>query len=453
MTRVTQPLIREPTCPPGPRDLIPGASFLTFRRDALGLLLKTARRYGDIASYKLGGLRLYLVTHPEHVKDVLVTHHRHFTGLAFEAGKSITGEGLLSAQGEAHRRHRRVLQPAFHRDRIAAYGNMMVIKAREWREAQRPGEVVRLRSEMARLTLGIIGATMFGAEDQDSVVEIREFLEAATALFTPITFYFAGLLERLPFPPSRRFIRARSRLDERVHQLIERRRTSRNSHGDLLSLLLRAQDTEHDTWGLSDREIRDEVVTMFLAGHETTATALTWAWCFLADHAESEREMHRELAAVLGDRLPTSDDLPRLPFTSGVFAESLRLRPPAPMVFRRVVESLELGGYLLPRGAVVVLSQYVTHRDPRFYVNPERFDPGRWLPEAPAIPRFAFFPFGGGPRVCIGEHFAWLEGVMLLATIAQRLRIMALRAGPSPAPVPGLQTRPPDGLQMRVELR
>src|SRR5215218_7780340 len=446
--------IRNPALPPCPRDRLPGMSFLAFRRDALALFLRTARRYGDVAYYRLGGIQLYLFTHPDHVKDVLVTHQRHFTGLAFEAGKSITGEGLLSAQGETHRRHRRILQPAFHRDRIASYGQVMVDHARKWQESRQAREVIALRSEMARLTLGIVGETMFGAEEQYAAQEIREFLDAALALFTPLTFSFARLLEHLPLPASRRFVRSRSRLDARVYDLIERRRASGGGENDLLSLLLKTQDASGDGSGLTDREMRDEVVTMFLAGHETTANALTWCWCLLADHAEAERELHRELAAVLAGRLPTAQDLSRLPFTSGVFAETLRLRPPAPMVFRRVIEPVEVGGYLLPRGAVVVLSQYMTHRDPRFYEAPERFDPRRWLPEAQAArPRYAFFPFGAGPRVCIGEHFAWLEAVLLLATIAQRWRMVSPGGGPSPAPVPALQTRPPDWLEMRMEPR
>jgi cytochrome P450 len=440
--------------PPGPRDPFPGATFLRFRRDALGLLLRTARRYGDVAYYRFAKARLYLLTHPDLVKDVLVTRHRHFTGLAFEAGKSVTGEGLLSAQGELHLRHRRILQPAFYRERIAGYGDVMVERAARWREARRAGEVVPLRTEMARLTLGVIGETMFGAEEDDrTAADIRELLDATLDRFTPATFYFARTLERLPLPGSRRFVRARSRVDERVYRLIASRRGAGLERGDLLSLMLAARDAE-DGGGLTDREVRDEIVTFFLAGHETTANALTWAWCLLADHPDVEREMHRELAAVLGDRVPTADDLPCLPFTSGIFAETLRLRPTVPMIFRRVVEPLEIGGYWLPRGAVVVLSQYVTHRDPRFWNEPERFDPRRWMPEArEGRPRFAFFPFGGGPRVCIGEHFAWLEAVMLLATIAQRWRIGPMAPGPAPAPVPSLTTRPPAGLRMRMEAR
>jgi cytochrome P450 len=439
--------------PPGPRDRFPGETFLAFRRDALGLLLRTARRYGDVAHYRLGRLRLYLITHPEQVKDVLVTHHRHFTGLAFEAGKSVMGEGLLSAQGDTHRRHRRILQPAFHRERIAGYGRAIVERGRDWRDRRSPGETISLRDEMAQLTLGVIGETMFGAEDECAAREIREFLDAAMVRFTPLTFSFARLLERLPLPASRRFVRARARLDRRVHELIRRRRTN-SARGDLLSLLLEAHDGEGTGGGLTDREIRDEVVTTFLAGHETTANALTWAWCLLADHADAERDMHRELAQVLRGRLPTADDLPALPYTAGVFAETLRLRPTVPMTFRQVVEPIELGGHRLPIGAVVILSQWVTHRDPRFYVDPERFDPRRWGPESRALrPRFAYFPFGGGPRVCLGEHFAWLEAVMLLATIAQRWRMVPSGASVTPGPVPGLLTRPPDSLRMRMQPR
>jgi cytochrome P450 len=274
--------------PPGPRDRIPGRSFLAFRRDALGFLLGTARRYGDIAHSRLGRTDLYLVSHPDQIKDVLVTRHRHFIGLAFEAGKSVTGEGLLSAQGEVHRRHRRILQPAFHRERIAGYGRIMAERAARWRDERRAGEVIPLRLEMARLTLGIVGETMFGADDDDAAGEIREYLDAAMARFTPFTFLFARTLERLPLPASRRFIGARRRLDGRVYRLIERRRAERSERADLLSLLLQTHDAEGDGLGLDDREIRDEIVTIFLAGHETTANALAWAWCLLADHPEAE---------------------------------------------------------------------------------------------------------------------------------------------------------------------
>ena len=384
---------------------------------------------------------------------MLVTNARHFTGLAFEAGKSVTGEGLLSAQGEAHRRQRRLLQPAFHRDRLSDYASVMVEHARRWSERQEAGEV-SLRTEMMQLTLGIIAQTMFGSGEEDAGEDVREFLNAALALFTPFTFPFARVLERLPLPQTRRFLRARARLDDRVYRLIELRRQAEGNTQDLLSILLSARDVEGDGSGLSPRQIRDEVVTFFLAGHETTANALTWCWCLLADHPEAERELHREVDTVLGGRPPRPADAPDLTYTGWVVAETLRLRPTIPMIFRRVVTPHELGGYVLPRGAVVILSQYVTHRDPRFYAEPDRFDPRRWAPEERAArPKFAFFPFGGGPRVCIGEHFATQEAVLLLATIAQRWRVLPVGDGPAPAPVPAMLTRPPESLAMRLVRR
>jgi cytochrome P450 len=439
--------------PPGPRSRYPGAHLLAFRRDPLGFVTRVAREYGDIAHGKLGRKHLYLLNHPDYVKDVLVTYYRRFTGLAFEAGKRITGEGLLSAQGEAHRRQRRLVQPAFHRDRLPAYGAAMVEHAVRWCDCQRDGAVLAIRPEMRRLTLGIVGETMFGATDSTAADEVRELIDSGMALFGPLTFFVARFMERLPLPPARRFVAARERLDARVYHMLHERRASGVDHGDLLSMLLLAQDAEGDGQGLTDRQIRDEVVTVFLAGHETTASALTWSWCLLAQHPEAERRLHAELDEVLGDRPPTPDDLPRLPYASGVFAEALRLYPTAAMIFRRALEDHPVGEYMIPKGGIVMLSQYVMHRDPRFYPNPDEFDPGRWAPEVRASrPRYCYFPFGGGPRVCIGEGFAAMEGILVLATIAQRWRPL-LRAEQPVQLDPRLGTRPSDELRLRLERR
>ena len=439
--------------PPGPRSRYPGAHLLAFRRDPLGFVTRVAREYGDIAHGQLGRTHLYLLNHPDYVKDVLVTSHRRFTGLAFEAGKRLTGEGLLSAQGEAHRRQRGLMQPAFHRDRLPAYGATMVAHARRWRDGQRDGAVMAIRPEMMRLTLGVVGETMFGATDGTAADEVRELIDTGMALFGPLTFFFARFVERLPLPPARRFVAARARLDARVSRMLCERRASGVDHGDLLSMLLLAQDAEGDGRGMADRQIRDEVVTIFLAGHETTASALTWSWYLLAQHPEAERRLHAELDEVLGDRPPTPDDLPRLPFASGVFAEALRLYPPVAMIFRRALEDHPVGEYVIPKGGIVILSQYVMHRDPRFYPNPNAFDPGRWASEVRASrPRDCYFPFGGGPRVCIGEGFAVMEGVLVLATIAQRWR-PRLRAEPPVQRDPRRGTRPSDELRLRLDRR
>ena len=441
--------------PPGPRSRYPGAHLLAFRRDALGFLTRVAREYGDIAHGTLGRTHLYLLNHPDYVKDVLVTSHRRFTGLAFEAVKSITGEGLLSAQGEVHRQHRRLMQPAFHHDRLLAYGATMVQHARRWCDGQRDGAKMALRGEMRRLTLGIVGETMFGATDGTAADDVRGFIDAGAALFGPLTLFlpFARHMERLPLPSARRFVAARERLDTRVYRMLCERRAHGMDRGDLLSMLLLAQDEEGDGQGLTDRQIRDEVVTIFLAGHETTASALTWSWDLLAQHPEAERRLHAELDAVLGDRPPPPNDLPQLPYANGVFAEALRLYPTAAMIFRRALEDHAVGGYVIPKGGVVMLSQYVMHRDPRFYPDPDVFDPDRWAPEVRAgRPRYCYFPFGGGPRVCIGEGFASMEGVLVLATVAQRWRLR-LPAGAPPRRDPRLGTRPSDELRVRLERR
>ena len=438
--------------PPGPPSRFPGEPLLAFRRDALGYLVAAARQRGDVVHLRLGPRHFFLLNHPEFVKDVLVTNHRCFTGLAFEAGKKIIGEGVLSAQGEAHRRQRRLLQPAFHRDALAAYGTTMTDHAVRWCERHCDGDVVAVRDEMMRLTLGVVGETMFGATDVSAADDVRELIDAAMALFGPITFAFASVVERLPTPAARRFVRARARLDARVYGMLSERRSQSDDRVDLLSILLRAQDDEGGG-GLSDRQLRDEIVTIFLAGHETTASALTWSWTLLAQHPPVEARLHAELDAVLGGRVPTVTDFASLPYTRGVFAETLRLYPPAPMVFRRALRDHPVGDYVIPRGGIVILSQYVTHRDPRFFEDPESFEPDRWrLEERATRPRYSYFPFGGGPRVCIGEGFAEMEGVLVLATVSQRWRPVLVEDG-VPARDPQRQTRPSDALRMRLVRR
>jgi len=436
--------------PPGPRSRFPGEPFLAFQRDALSYLVAAAREYGDVVHARVGPRHFFLLNHPDFAKDVLVTHHRRFTGLAFEAGKRIIGEGLLSAQGEAHRRQRRLVQPAFHRDVVAAYGTTMAEHALRWCERHEDGEIIAVRDEMMRLTLGIVGETMFGSTDGTAADDARELIAASMELFGPIAFAFAALAEHFPTPAARRFVRARARMDARIYRMLSERRSRGFDRGDLLTMLLQAQDDEGDRTGLSDRQLRDEIVTIFLAGHETTASALTWSWTLLAQHPSVEARLHAELDAVLGGRAPTVADIASLPYTQGVFAETLRLYPPAPMVFRRALEEHPVAEYVIPKGGIVILSQYVMHRDSRFFHDPEVFEPDRWRPEERAArPRYAYFPFGGGPRVCIGADFAEMEAVLVLATVAQQWQPMLLGEG-VPTRDPQRQTRPSDALRMRL---
>ena len=421
-------------------------------RDRIAFLAALAEQYGDIARVSLGPETIYLFNHPDLVRDVLVTNHRNFhKGRGLERAKMLLGEGLLTSEGEFHLRQRRLAQPAFHRQRIAAYGATMASYAARRRDQWRAGQVIDAHQEMMALTLAIVGKTLF---DADVEHEAREIGEALTTTFESFNFGFylpfGELLQRLPLPATLRFRKARARLDATIYRLIGERRQSGVDHGDLLSMLLLAQDTEGDGGRMTDLQLRDEAMTIFLAGHETTANALTWTWYLLSRHPEVEARFHAEVDAALGGRMPTVDDMPRLPYTRMVLTESMRLYPPAWIVGRRALGPFEARGYAIPARSLVLLCQYLVHRDARWFPDPTRFDPDRWTPERQAErPRFSYFPFGGGPRVCIGEQFAWMEGVLLLATIAQRWRLRLVPDQPI-ALQPIITLRPKDGMKMVV---
>ena len=421
-------------------------------RDRLGTLSRLAAEYGDVARLTIAGRHVVLLSHPDLVRDVLVTHHRMFAkGRGLEQAKRLLGNGLLTSEGELHRRQRRLVQPAFHRERIAAYAATMAAYAE--REAARwvDGATMDVADAMMRLTLAIAGKTLFDADVEDEAREIGAAITTAIAAFEFALLPFGDQLERLPFSPRRRFERARDRLDATIYRLVAERRRDALDRGDLLSMLIQARDTEADGGRMTDAQLRDELMTLFLAGHETTANLLTWTWHLLAAHPEAEHRLHAEVDAVLGDRAATADDVPRLPYVRQVLAESMRLFPPAWVIGRKPLQPYPVEGYEAPAGSLVLVSQYIVHRDPRWWPAPERFDPSRWGPEAVADrPRFAYFPFGAGTRVCIGEQFAWTEGALVLATLARRWRLRAL-PGERPALQPSITLRPRGGLRMRVE--
>jgi cytochrome P450 len=344
-------------------------------------------------------------------------------GRALQRTKVLLGEGLLTSEGELHQRQRRLAQPAFHRDRIARYAEQMIAHASRLGDSWRDGQRVDVAQEMMRLTLGVVAEALFGAELGDEMDDISAALTAMMELFPKLMSPFADLISKLPLPAARRMRRAIARLDATIYRMIEARRASGEDRGDLLSMLLLAQD-EEGSGGMSDLQVRDEAMTLFLAGHETTANALAWTWYCLSRNPDAERTLHEELDRVLAGRTPAPADYPRLPYTEMVFAESMRLFPPAWIIGRLALEDVTLGGWTIPRGALVVVSSIVTQHDARFWPDPLRFDPQRFTAEAKgARPKFAYFPFGGGTRVCIGEGFAWMEGVLLLATLAQRWRV------------------------------
>ncbi len=443
-----------PRLPPGPAYDVLFGSLLAFRRDPLGFLLGAANRYGDVVHYRFGRTPVYLLAHPDHIKDVLVTHQHHFMkGAGIQWAKLFLGDGLLTSEGEFHRRQRRLSQPAFHRQRIGAYASVMVERTVQVTERWKDREALAFDREMHALTLAVAGRTLFGDDMAGEAADIGGALTDVISLFPRFALPFAQTIQRLPLPSNRRFNRARARLDETVYRIIGLRRHSGEDRGDLLSMLMAARDDEGDGGRMTDRQLRDEIMTLLLAGHETTANALSWTFYLLSQNPEAERCLHDEIDGVLGDRLPGLEDVPRLQYAEHVLAEAMRLFPPAWAIGRKALSDVEVGGYTVPTGALVSMSPWVTHHDGRWYPEPLRFDPERWRPEARAErPKFSYFPFGGGARQCIGDQFAWLEGVLVLSTIAQRFR---LRLVPSAVvePQPLITLRPRHGIPMIAEAR
>lgn len=422
-----------------------------FRKNPPEFLLNAARQHGEIVRMRLGPQTAYAISNPDWIKDILVTHQTKFIkSRMLERAKVLLGEGLLTSEGEFHTRQRRLVQPAFHRERLIGYGAAMVECAAQCRELWTANATLDVAREMNRLTLSIVARTLFSVDVSSEADEIRAALTEVLGLFETVLLPFSEWLEKLPLPSVRRFERARALLDKIIYRIISERRASGRDEGDLLSMLLLAQD---EGSGMDDKQVRDEALTLFIAGHETTANALIWTWYLLSQNPEAEQKFHAEIDAVLGARLPGFDDLPRLKYVEMVFSESMRLYPPAWGVGRRNLNEYQIGDYTIPARSVLLMSPYVVHRDPRWYPEPLKFDPERWLPDAAATrPKFSFFPFGGGARVCIGERFAWMEGVLLLATLGQKWK---LRLEPGhPVETRALITlRPKHGMRMVVEPR
>ena len=440
--------------PPGPHPRFPVISFFAYRRSMTEFLERVAREHGDIVYFKMGPQDVYFLNHPDYIKDVLVTRQQSFIkGRALQRSKRLLGEGLLTSEPPFHTRQRRLAQPAFHRSRVASYADLMTEYAARTGARWRDGEQLDMAEEMMRLTLAIVGKTLFDADVEEEAQEIGEALKVIFGLFDAMLLPFSELLEKLPLPQNRRFERAKRRLDETIYRIINERRKSGSDHGDLLSMLLLAQD-EEGTGGMTDEQVRDEVMTIFLAGHETTANALTWTWYLLSQHEEAEARLHAEIDEVLGERdRPSFEDVERLRYTEMVLAESMRLYPPAWALGRLAAKEIEIDGYRIAPGSLILMSQYVMHRDTRFFPDPTRFDPERWTAEArKSRPEFAYFPFGAGARRCIGESFAWMEGILLIATLAHRWRMRHV-PGHTVELQPLITLRPKHGMLMTVKSR
>ncbi len=447
-----------PLRPPGPKNSRPWLGVLPlFRKDPANYLLKVAREHGDLAYMRLGPQHAFVVSDPEAIRDILITHQGNFTkSRMLERAKVLLGDGLLTSEAEVHTRQRRLVQPAFHRDRLVRYAADMVDCAERAREEWTANVELDMHREMTRLTLAIVGRTLFSADVSSDADEIGRAMTQIFELFDTLLLPFSEWIQKLPIPPVRRFEKARDQLDKIVYGLIAERRRSGKDSGDLLSMLLLAQD-EDDHIGndrhMTDKQVRDEALTLLIAGHETTANALTWTWYLLSQNPDVEARMHAEIDSALGGKLPGFDDMSKLPYTSGVFAESLRLYPPAWAIGRRAREDYSIGGYTIPAKSILLMSPWVVHRDPRWWPEPERFNPDRWQPdEAAKRPKFAYFPFGGGARVCIGERFASAEGVLVLSTIAQRWKMRLVPGHPVETRAV-ITLRPKHGMKMTLERR
>jgi cytochrome P450 len=440
--------------PPGPPPSLLGSVLYLSRRDPLGYFTNLARTYGDVAYARLAGEHLFLVSDPAKVKDILVTHqHRFMKGRGLERIKRLLGEGLLTSEGAAHVRQRRLIQPAFHRERIATYAAVMTDYADRARSGWSDGATIDAAQEMMRLTLAVVGKTLFDADVQSQAREVGRALTVVMDTFWIAMLPFFDTLEKLPIPALRRSRQARAELDRIIYGMIAERRQSPSDRGDLLSMLLMAQDDEGDGKGMSDRQVRDEAMTIFLAGHETTANALSWTWYLLSESPDAEARLHEELNRVLGTRLPTTADIPNLTYVDQIVTEAMRLYPPAWLIGRRALEDYPLDGYVAPKRSLVLVSPYVMQRDPRWYPEPDRFLPERWTAGFKAsLPQFAYFPFGGGSRRCIGDSFAWMELVLVVSTIAQQWRLRLVPGHPV-IPQPVVTLRLKNGLKMTVHRR
>jgi cytochrome P450 len=435
--------------PPGPEGRHFVRSPLLGGEGALVNLPRMASRYGDVSFWRFLYVSTYFFAHPDQIESVLVTQHRSFTkGIGTRANPELFGNGLLTSEGEFWLRQRRLSQPAFHRTRIAAYADIMVREVERRLDGWRDGEEFDLHREMMETTLAIATRTLFGVDLGPKMPVVADALNEFILQNAGISVW--RLFLKLPTPSRRRFLRGVRALDEIVYGIIRERRAS-GIGDDLLSDMLRAQD--EDGSFMTDRQLRDEVMTMLLAGHETTALALSWAWYLLAMHPEAQSTLHDELDRVLGRRPPAATDVSQLTYANNVIRETMRLFPPAWVMTRRAAEKVEIGGYVVPLGSNIIVSPWVTHRDARFFPNPEVFDPERWADERmQAIPKFAYFPFGGGPRACIGNNFALMEAAILLAAVAQRFQV-SMVAGATVEPMASITLRPKNGVPVRLRRR
>jgi cytochrome P450 len=430
-------------------------AVLWARRHPLRMMDELARWPGDLAEVRIGRQSFVVLKHPDLVQDLLVGHADQIEkGRTAERKRffAFLGNGLLTSEGEAHRRQRRLTLPAFHRGRLSGYGDTMVRTATAAVSAWREGETRDITAEMMKLTLAVVGNTLFSSDVGGSAEAIANAFNGLVANLNRLIFPGAAWVLRSPLPFARRIRGAQGTLDGIIYALIGDRRANPGDTGDLLSTLLMAEDAERPGERLSDLEIRNQVMTLFFAGQETTANALSWIWWLLAQHPGAQSALAAELGHVLGAREPSFSDIPQLTYTNQVVSEALRLYPPVWTMGRVALADIALRGRPVRKGSLVLASQWLIHRDPRWFPEPAAFRPDRWTPEFRGqLPRFAYFPFGGGARSCIGENFAWTELALVVATIARRWRPSMTTEARGILPFPRISLGPDRPVRLRLE--
>jgi cytochrome P450 len=425
--------------PPGPKSAF-GAIF-AFHRNALSYLSRLTRKYGDIVHLKMDARHDYLIAHPDYVKAVILADESEMRRSIHRAVRRLFGKGLLASQGELHVSQRRLILPIFQKQRIATYSASITDRIDRASNQWRDGQVIDIAEEMTALSLAIIVKILFGVDIEEEARSLREDLGAVVARTE----------WRNLFRTKKEFQAARGRLDAFLHRMIQEHRAKQIDQPDLLSALLQATDSQGLSMG--DEQIRDEAVTLLAAGHETIATSMAWTWYLLSLHPEVERRVHQELDTVLGGNTPTAEDLPRLTYASMVIAESMRLYPPVWSMTRRPIRDFPLGDYVIPAESYIHISPYVLQRDPRFFTEPERFDPMRWtLEEYAKRPKFCYFPFGAGSRKCVGDNLGLMEGMLILVMLAQHWTLRLASQEPW-VPQPLITLRPKGNTNMKLQRR
>jgi cytochrome P450 len=460
--------------PPGPHSILPNRLLREFIHNPVKTLMDIARTYGDIAHFKFGRQHVYLLNNPHYIEDVLIKNYKNFIkSKGLQVSKRLLGEGLVTSEGEYHDRQRRIIQPAFHPNLIKKYADIMTAYAVNISQRWEDGITLDIHKEMIHVTSAIISKAVLGSDiKSEEGNQVGDALLTSGEYFNRLLMPFGELIEKIPIlRVNKGFQQAKKKLDSIVYSMIKEHRDNESkgeTKDDLLYTLLQAQDAEAGIARMTDLQLRDEVMTIFLAGHETTANALTWTFYLLSQHPTVEAKLYEELCSVLGNSkdssssssnttikktIPRIEDVPKLQYTEKVFRESMRLYPPAWTIGRQAINDYKIAKYVIPAGSIILMSQYVMHRNPHYFSNPELFYPDRWTKEAKSqLPRFSYFPFGGGIRGCVGEPFAWMEGILLIATICYQWK-MHHEPNHKVELKPLITLRPKYGMLMKLERR